>query len=164
MKKWKNLWKIKHWPKVSFFVWTMLHGRALTWDQIQRKARQGPSRCTLCNSREETMEHLMNRCVVKNILWESHGKLFERCNRNYQNIINSIENWPRKPYQNPVINRAWLLSAGFLIWNIWKARNSVIFKAENRARADIWEQTLRNMRETILMESWKDEDWQVSPL
>eukprot|EP00253_Pinus_taeda_P036608 PITA_36608 len=29
-KKWKNLWKIKHWPKMSFFVWTMLHGRALT--------------------------------------------------------------------------------------------------------------------------------------
>jgi len=76
------------------------------------------------------MEHLMNRCSVNSSLWENHRKLFERQQRNQQSIVNTIVNWPKKPYLNPVVNRAWLISAGFLLWNIWKARNGAIFKSE----------------------------------
>lgn len=109
------------------------------------------------------MEHLMNRCTVSNYLWDSHFRLFEHCHRNHRNIVNTIANWPRKPYQNLVVNYAWL-SVGFLLWNIWKARNGEIFKAESRTPTAIWEQTTRNIRETILTERWKDEDWQVSQM
>lgn len=76
------------------------------------------------------MEHLMNHCSVSSSLWENHCKLFECQHRNEQSIVNTIVNWPKKPYLNLVVNRAWLISVGFFLWNIWKARNGAIFKSE----------------------------------
>ena len=60
-----------------------------------------------------------------------------------------------------MINRAWNLSFGFLLWNIWKERNHRIFRGEEKSINQIWQQMLDNIRETILVEKWLEEHWKM---
>lgn len=59
-----------------------------------------------------------------------------------------------KPYQNTILNRAWKLSIGFVLWNIWKEQNCLIFKEDGRANNEIWNQIIQNIRETNLTKRW----------
>jgi len=69
-KEWKQLWKSKWWPKVIIFVWLVAKKRIVTWDKLQKKGYQGPSRCSLCRQEEETQEHLLNSCSYAQYQWE----------------------------------------------------------------------------------------------
>jgi len=85
-----------------------------------KKGMQGPSRCALCREQEETMEHLTNACNVSENLWKQHQQIFEISDRNPNNMQTTIENWRKKPYQDTILNKAWRLLLGFVLWNIWK--------------------------------------------
>jgi len=56
------------------------------------------------------------------------------------------------------LNRAWNPSIGFFPWNIWKERNQLIFKEDKKANKEIWSKIVQNIRETIILEKWNDED------
>jgi hypothetical protein len=59
---WRKVWQPFLWPKVSLFLWLTAQNRILTWDNLLKRGFIGPSRCTLCQQSEETMEHLLNNC------------------------------------------------------------------------------------------------------
>lgn len=39
----------------------------------------------------------------------------------------------------------------------------MIFKEEGRAKTEIWNQIIQNIRGTILIENWFEEDWKTNP-
>ena len=45
---WQVLWKFKCPLKEKIFSWFLLSDKALTWDVLCRKGREGPGRCFLC--------------------------------------------------------------------------------------------------------------------
>ena len=45
---WKVLWKMKCPLKTKKFSWFLLSGKALTWDVLCLRGREGPGRCFLC--------------------------------------------------------------------------------------------------------------------
>ena len=45
---WKLVWKLKCPLKTKIFSWFILYGKALTWDVLSMKGREGPGRCYLC--------------------------------------------------------------------------------------------------------------------
>lgn len=91
---------------MDFFTRTVMHGNALTWDQLRRNGTHGPSRYALCQYQEETMEHVANSCSVSNDLWQNHHQLFEITERNIGKIKSTIEKWSSKLYRNTILNRA----------------------------------------------------------
>lgn len=46
-RKWNSIWDIRLWPKISIFLWLVLHRQILTWENIWKKGFIGPSRCQL---------------------------------------------------------------------------------------------------------------------
>lgn len=104
------------------------------------------------------MEHLTNSCSVSNTLWQKHQQLFEISDRDTSSITTTVEKWRRKPYRNVILNQDWNLSIEFLLWNIWKARNQLIFKEDEQNKKEIWSQITQNIRETIIIEKWNEED------
>ena len=34
IKKWSTLWGRKQWPKITLFLWLVMHGKILTWDNL----------------------------------------------------------------------------------------------------------------------------------
>eukprot|EP00253_Pinus_taeda_P018004 PITA_18004 len=53
-------------------------------------------------------------------------------------------------------------TAGFNVWNLWRERNSRIFKGKSTGPEEIWKRTLKQIKETILAENWADEDWKTT--
>ena len=121
----------------------------------------GPSRGYMCHTKNETIEHLLNRCPIVETLWRILEKLFRQADRDNTNINETIKKWRNGAFKCEVLNRAWRLSIGFLLWSIWKERNHRIFRDEEQTMNQIWHKLIENIREIILVERWTEEDWKT---
>jgi hypothetical protein len=45
---WQKIWSLKHWPKITLFLWLISHSSVLTWDNLRKRGFLGPSFCILC--------------------------------------------------------------------------------------------------------------------
>jgi hypothetical protein len=155
---WRKIWELDSWPKVSYFLWLVGHKRILTWDKLRRRNFHGPSICHNCNHNEETLQHLLDSCPLANQLWEKESFRCQiRC-RMENDIISSLRQWPQKPYKSELLNCLWNIIPGLILWSIWKERNKRIFKNQCSPIEDIWKRFCGNLKETLLLRPWTQED------
>lgn len=134
------------------------HKKILTWDKLRRHNFQGPSICHNYFQDEETLQHLLDTYSLANQLWE---KVSFRCQKRCKgdgNIIDSIRQWSKSPYDCAILNHLWNIISGTVLWNIWKERNMRIFKNQSSPIEEIWSRLHGNLRETMLLRSWTKED------
>lgn len=160
--EWNRIWEGKWRPKVTLFAWLVCRGRILTWDNIQKRGKYGPSRCNLCRKENETQEHLLNKCSYAQSLWEEIRRLFGRTKRDPNKIKNTLIQWGRGNYQSKLVSRIWNLMPGFVIWTVWKERNKSIFRDRSGQETNAWDEVCRALKETVLSESWSEEDWKLN--
>jgi hypothetical protein len=88
---WSKLWNLKHWPKITLFLWLVAHSSILTWDNLSKRGFVGPSMCLLCGEVEETMEHLLSSCHYTAQIWDQVALVMQLlpllC---YNNILESL--------------------------------------------------------------------------
>jgi hypothetical protein len=60
--QWGKIWGNPQWPKIKMFKWIVLPNRILTWENLRKRGFIGPSRCHLCQPKEETTNHLLDEC------------------------------------------------------------------------------------------------------
>ena len=99
--------------------WFILSGKALTWDVLVKKGREGPGRCFLCKMDCESNFHIGVDCSFPHNVWLIiEDKL--NCNNLWsgESVSECLKTWCLnsevahiKPL--PVI----------VLWFIWKARN-----------------------------------------
>jgi len=95
------------------------------------------------------MEHLLNDCTFTSGLWDSFATIFQQTNKDKESIINTLNNWRQNFFEYGFLRLAWVLSPGFIIWNVWKERNNRIFKNVHSTTQHIFEQILRQLKETV---------------
>ena len=78
---WQKLWKYKGWMKIKLFMWLVNHRKILTWDNLKKRGMLGPSRCHLCETQEETIEHLLNSCIFTDMIWDLFNNIFKQSDR-----------------------------------------------------------------------------------
>jgi hypothetical protein len=100
---WSKIWQSILWPKVSIFLWLTAQNRILIWDNLLKKGFIGPSRCTLCQQSEETMEHLCNNCHYSQQIWDWQAQAMKHSNRNRGSIKDTIANWETISFHNPIL-------------------------------------------------------------
>jgi len=66
---WKEIWNFPSIPKIDHFAWTLTHNSILTFDNLNKRGWEGPSRCPLCKHKEETPEHLLLECEFSKEVW-----------------------------------------------------------------------------------------------
>lgn len=81
--------------------------------------------------------------------------------RDPNNIRNTIVQWGLGQFHSKVVRRIWNLSAGFVIWFIWKERNRRIFRGQSSGPEKVWEEVSKEIKETVLSENWDEEDWKM---
>ena len=64
---WKGIWKVKVPKRVAFLMWTTIHGRILTLDNLMLQSLALVNRCCMCHCNEETVDHLLH-CLVAHSL------------------------------------------------------------------------------------------------
>ncbi|CAN6681158.1 unnamed protein product [Malus baccata var. baccata] len=124
---WKCICQLDMPPKIRHFLWVSLHlglptGKAL----FTRRLSSSPS-CPLCQSADETVEHVFLRCPWVAAVWFG-GAL------NYKVDVVGIDSWAR--WLQAVFSSNWGSSAdrqwfqayvSFSCWFIWKARCDFVF-------------------------------------
>jgi hypothetical protein len=126
--QWEKLWNNPHWPKIKVFQWLILHNRILTWENLKKRGFIGPSRCHLCEEKDETMNHLMDECPYTTKVWDWASSIFRQSNRVRGNIVASITTWKENYSENKEVNLCGTLILVMIIWAIWKERNRCVFR------------------------------------
>ena len=106
---WDQIWQPGIWSKVSTFLWLLSKKRILTWENLQKRGFIGPSRCPNCKSQAETITHLMDQCPLADQIWKRTVLCNRRTGRRNGDIVNTIRNWPKHPFQSNFLNSLWLL-------------------------------------------------------
>jgi hypothetical protein len=70
-----SIWHWKIQLKVKLFIWLVVEGRILTWDSLQSRGWEGPSRCSLCKNGIETISHLFISCPFSVAVWDLVRKI-----------------------------------------------------------------------------------------
>ena len=129
---------------------------------MQKRGIHGPSICYMCRKTNESIEHILNNCEIVEIMWNGIARTFMQTDRDSTNINTTIIKWWKGGFKSEVLNRAWRLSLGFILWGIWKERNHRIFIGEFNNINQIWQKMVENVRETILVEKWTEDDWKTN--
>ena len=121
---WKVLWKMRCPLKAKLFCWFLLFGKALTWDVLIMKGREGPSRCFLCKMECESNFHIGVDCPFSQYVWliiEDNLRLNNLWNG--ESVTACFKNW----CLNPEVENFKPLPI-IVLWFIWKARNLSCFE------------------------------------
>ena len=121
---WKLLWNLKCPLKEKIFCWFLLSDKALTWDIVIRKGREGPGRCYLCKLNIETNLHLGVECPFTQYVWMNLEDRLKLNNLWYGGTVSDcLKTW----CLNMKVNHIKTLPI-IVLWNIWKAINVVCFE------------------------------------
>lgn len=120
----KPLWKLGCPSKSSLFLWHILKNKVPTWDNLQKRNKQGLGWCTLCNFFEESTSHLFLSYPFSLRIWDIFLKAVGiSMNWSGSSLLDAWKNWWSSTngthYRNipPII-----------CWGIWLAQNKIIFR------------------------------------
>jgi hypothetical protein len=162
-KVWHKIWSLKHWPKITLFLWLVSHSSILTRDNLLKRGFVGPSLCILCGEAEETMNHLLNSCPYTAQIWDQAALIMRTSDRHRDSILDTITNWRDQDFHSPLLNRIWQLLPGFILWQTWKERNRRLFRSISLPWQQCWHQCHRNIMETLHLQQWSDADLTSTP-
>ena len=116
-------------PKIGVFAWEAAWGKVLTLDQLKRRGMNFTNRCFMCKEEEETIDHLLIHCKLAKTLWNLFLSIVGISWVFPQSVLNNLLAW-----QGATVGkkrkRIWLAAPLCLFWNIWGARNRLVFENE----------------------------------
>ena len=123
---WKGVWKAKIPRRVSFFVWTAVHGQILTLDNLMLKGRILVNRCCMCHRNEETVDHLLLHCPVAHSLWVYMFQIFGIQWVMPSSVESLVYCWSF--WLGNFNSDIWNMVPDCLMWIVWTERNRRSFE------------------------------------
>ena len=128
---WRKLWENKTLPKIDLFSWTLVHGRILTGDNLERRGFVGPFQFPLCSEHRETIQHLFFECSYASNVWKQMKIPWLEAIQLSSKIQQCFINW-EKAYNGDLDHKNgfkewWLNLPKIICWCIWIERNLIIF-------------------------------------
>jgi hypothetical protein len=87
-------------------------------------------------------------------MWEEGVRCFGQAEIEEGSILEMIEQWEEKPFQNAILRRLWDLLPGFIVWNTWKERNNQVFERKTQPPQEIWKRIQAQIIETLGLTIW----------
>eukprot|EP00253_Pinus_taeda_P025214 PITA_25214 len=136
---WKQVWNAKGLPEVNFFFWILMQNKQLTGDNLSKRNFLGPHRCAMCKNSGETAPHLFIDCVYAKEVWTLTLLGLPASLPQHSSIADLFSEWP-KYYPHSIPKKSlwhliWLSIPKFVCWEIWLARNDLIFNNSSRSPA-----------------------------
>lgn len=125
----KRLWRSWAPLKAKLFLWLAYWNRCWTADRLQRRGLPHPAACPLCDQHDETIDHLLIRCVFTREIWHHVFQWIGTTTLEPQGDEASFHNWWRRTncraesQARKGVNSMIILTA----WYVWKYRNRVVF-------------------------------------
>ena len=91
----KRLWDNKTLPKIDLFSWTLVHGRILARENLERRGFVGPFQFPLCYESNKTIQHLFFKCLYASIMWKQMVRPWVDVIQFPRNIQQYFINWEK---------------------------------------------------------------------
>lgn len=113
-------------PKLRIFLWSVCQNVIASKDNLFKRHISSEPLCQVCNKQvPETLEHLFLFCSWTTGVW-----LHPQINIDIQlSLVTRIEVWLTEKAESPNNSPALELIANVL-WQIWRMRNSFIFRGD----------------------------------
>jgi hypothetical protein len=132
---WKNIWSHKLIPKMDMFTWTMAHKIILTSENLRRRGWKGPSKCSLCRSKEETTDHFLLTCPYTKEVWENVVKLGPEKLTLPSTTSDLLRTWVNYSLffmrKKDLLKASWMWLPKFVMWKTWLERNNTLFNEKS---------------------------------
>jgi hypothetical protein len=116
------VWKNSAPPRVQMFMWLLLQRRIQCRAVLHKKHVVPNNICEICNSEEETPEHIISGCNLGKLFWE---KL------NMPNLIGiDMRSLHLTNTNGRVPSEEFSAFIALSCWQLWKARNAAVFRNE----------------------------------
>jgi hypothetical protein len=116
------IWKSSAPPRVKFFVWLLLQGRIQCRHNLCKKTIVDSPICEVCNSEDETSEHIILRCGFAVAFWEAIGFSWSS--------DQSIGELYQATRPNNILEDQFGTFIALCCWQLWKRRNGIVFRNE----------------------------------
>ncbi|KAJ1389468.1 Ribonuclease H domain [Sesbania bispinosa] len=128
---WKNLWSIPAPQKIKLFLWKAASKSLPVRGALHRRHLAQSPLCPICSQEEESIDHLFLRCDWTRAFWfAGHPSLSPSSNPDLR-----FKDWLREKLSllKDLGDQSASTSTelAFSLWNIWKARNNVVFKDDH---------------------------------
>ncbi|XP_013715866.1 uncharacterized protein LOC106419598 [Brassica napus] len=126
-KLWNNIWKIKAPSKLKHFFWRSLSGVLAVKERLQTRGIQIDATCQSCGARAESISHVLFPCDKARQMWELANIPIPPAGFSVNSVFLNIFHLVGVMNNNSLemnIRRA----VPWVMWQIWKARNSLVFK------------------------------------
>ena len=146
-KLWGDLWKIKAPPKLKHFLWRSLSGALAVKERLQSRGIPGDSTCPLCGQASETICHVLFTCDKARQVWDLANISLPQRGFSRTSMVLNIFHLLSVSKNHTADDRIRKVFP-WLLWQIWKAQNSLIFNnhqvhphhivAQAYEDADLW--------------------------
>lgn len=123
----EKVWKVKTVPKIRVFLWKALSSALPTADLIRARGMKIDNRCQTCGSESESINHTLFECTFARLAWAestipSRNGGFDELSvfTNISFLLNLADN--SRLMEDDKRSWPWIL------WNIWKRRNEMLFE------------------------------------
>lgn len=130
----KNVWKLECAPKIKLFSWKMLKGALPVGERLNQRHVPVDPLCKRCGD-YESITHLFFQCSYARKVWSLAPFVSEvECSV----MVDLAASW------GSLCARPWLPPAGvtsdalapWILWNLWKARNKLVFEGRSDSSED----------------------------
>ena len=108
------LWSLRIPLKITCFNWLLARDRILTWDHLQHKGFQEPSRCVLCEKSFEDIPHLFLSCPFSVCILAHYAAKFGFPLPKDCSVSSFLVHW----FNSPLRSASYRFLPFFLFWSI----------------------------------------------
>ena len=132
----KNVWKLRTSPKIQLFLWRMLNNALPVGSLLAIRGIQTELSCKRYGA-QESIEHLFTNCPFAAEFW-TKAPLMSTPGITTEMV--SLKNWlsiNASMRALPPVGVADTVLVPWLLWNLWKARNGLVFEGKSVQVEDI---------------------------
>ncbi|XP_026447948.1 uncharacterized protein LOC113348402 [Papaver somniferum] len=117
------IWRKSLHPNIASNIWKLPQGVYVNDDMNRKQGYEMPSRCCICKSEQDFMEHTLWLCDFSVQVWNWLGNMFQ-----FSRPYSFSEGFSAAKQHSPIIDEVWIISACTVIKELWFQRNIVFFE------------------------------------
>lgn len=127
----KQVWNPKVPLKVSFLIWSICHDGAPTLDMLLRAGLIQNDICLLCDTEQETQNHLFLHCSETRKLWRYFLDNFKLLWVFSDSVKRNVWEWSSFKCRS-FKRKLWSILPFAIWWTVWNERNNRLYMNQRR--------------------------------
>nr|BAE79385.1 unnamed protein product [Ipomoea batatas] len=130
------IWRATCTEKIKLFMWKIVKNGLMVNVERKRRGLADAASCPVCGEEDETLDHLFRRCLLAEACWDSAVPPLTFQTSNHLHM----HSWMKaacSSQQKDGYGTNWSLIFPYILWNLWKARNRLVFDNNITAPSDI---------------------------